>query len=149
MNNQTLRYYMHDGPSAFRFELAGALTDEAARRLDQDWQTASSVIGDRALIIDMTFVTSAETDGRSLFARWHAAGARIIAESKASRELAEAIIGESLPGSTPAANSSADRTWLPFHTSSGRLRLMLLIAAVLPLQSHATNLQNRNYSFTR
>ena len=25
MNNPTLQYYMHDGPGAFRFELAGRL----------------------------------------------------------------------------------------------------------------------------
>src|SRR5580658_9785239 len=56
MKHQTLQYYMHDGPSAFRFELAGDLTNEAARRLDQDWRTASSVIGDRALIVDMTYL---------------------------------------------------------------------------------------------
>src|SRR5579862_5768938 len=97
MKSQTLRYYMHDGPSAFRFELAGELNNEGARELDQAWRTASSLIGDRALVVDMTFVTSAEKDGRSLLARWHAEGARLIARSKVSRELAEAIVGDPLP----------------------------------------------------
>jgi hypothetical protein len=44
-----LRYYMHDGPSAFRFELAGQLDSNDAARLEQDWHTASSTIGDRTL----------------------------------------------------------------------------------------------------
>jgi hypothetical protein len=144
MKKATLRYYMHDGPSAFRFELAGDLTNEAARRLDQDWRTASSVTGGRALIVDMTFVTSAEKDGRALLARWHAAGAQIVAKSKSSRQLAEAIIGGPLTELVAAASAGADRTWLPFHTSSGALksRLMLLLGALLlPLQSNAANLK--------
>jgi len=35
---------MHDGPTAFRFELVGNLNHEDARRLDQDWRTASSIM---------------------------------------------------------------------------------------------------------
>ena len=82
MKSQTLQYYMHDGPSAFRFELAGNLNNEAARDLDQAWRTASSMIGDRALVIDMTFVTGAEKEGRSLLARWYAEGAQLIANAR-------------------------------------------------------------------
>src|SRR5580698_3726072 len=40
---QDLRYYMHDGPKTFRFELAGGLMSEGAQRLEQDWRTARSV----------------------------------------------------------------------------------------------------------
>jgi hypothetical protein len=123
MKTQGLRYYMHDGPSAFRFELAGDLTNEGARRLDQDWQTASSVTGGRALIVDMTFVNSADKDGRALLTRWHAAGAQIVAKSKASRELAEAIIGGPLPEFASAGTAAGSRTWLPFHTSIGSPKL--------------------------
>ena len=82
MKSQTLQYYMHDGPSAFRFELAGDLNNEAARDLDQAWRTASSMIGDRALVVDMTFVTGAGRDGRSLLARWYAEGAQLIANAR-------------------------------------------------------------------
>src|SRR6476659_2683818 len=110
MKSQTLQYYMHDGPSAFRFELAGDLNNEAARELDQAWRTASAVIGDRALVVDMTFVTGAGQDGRSLLARWYAEGAQLIARSKVSRELAEGILGKPLPEFTSARN--ARRTWL-------------------------------------
>ena len=56
MKNIALQYYMHDGPEAFRFELAGNLNQAGAIRLEQDWKTASSVIGDRRLIVDITFV---------------------------------------------------------------------------------------------
>jgi hypothetical protein len=116
MKNQTLQYFMHDGPSAFRFELAGDLDSEGAHRLQQDWRAASSVIGDRALIVDMTFVTSVAQEGRGLLARWYAEGAQLIAKSRVSRELAEAIVGQPLPVYLSAGNTNADRTWLPFHT---------------------------------
>src|SRR6202051_4756691 len=140
MKSQTLQYYMHDGPSAFRFELAGDLNNEAARDLDRAWRTASSVVGDRALVVDMTFVTGAERDGRSLLARWYAEGAQLIAKSKVSRALAEAIVGAPLPELAPASSAGAVRTWRPFHTSFGALTL-LIAALLLPVRVHAANLK--------
>jgi hypothetical protein len=142
MKSGALQYYMHDGPSAFRFELAGHLNNEGARELDQAWRTASSVIGDRVLVVDMTFVASAGNEGRSLLGRWHAEGAHLVARSKVSRALAEAIIGD--PLREFAGDASTGRTWLPFRASFGTVtrRLPLLIAALLlPMQAHAANLR--------
>jgi len=144
MKSQTLQYYMHDGPTAFRFELAGNLNNEAARDLDQAWRTASSMIGDRALVVDMTFVTGAEREGRSLLARWYAEGAQLIAKSKVSHALAEAIVGATLPEPASASRPGSMRTWLPFHTSFGgrKLKLTFLAAAMLlPVRAHAANLK--------
>ena len=144
MKSQTLQYYMHDGPSAFRFELAGNLNNEAARDLDQAWRTASSMIGDRALVVDMTFVTNAEKEGRSLLARWYAEGAQLIARSKVSRKLAEAIVGKPLPDAPSSSDAGAARTWLPFHASfvGRKLKLTFLAAALLlPVHAHAANLK--------
>ena len=140
MKSQTLQYYMHDGPSAFRFELAGNLNNEAVRDLDQAWRTASSMIGDRALVVDMTFVTGAEREGRSLLARWHSEGAQLIAKSKVSRTLAEAIVGKPLPELVPAGNAGVGRTWRPYHASFGALTL-LVAAMLLPARAHAANLK--------
>src|ERR1700744_3279296 len=97
MNQQVLQYYMHDGPSAFRFELSGILHDAGARRLDQDWRTASSVIGDRTLVVDLTFVTAIGELGRALLARWYGEGSQIIAQTEESRQLAESALGQKLP----------------------------------------------------
>jgi hypothetical protein len=118
MTNQTFQYFMHYGPSAFRLELAGDLNNDGARRLAQDLHTASSVIADRALIVDMTFVTSAEQEGRVLLARWYAEGAQFVAKSKVSRELAGSILGKPLSDSASAGNAGADWTWLPFPVKS-------------------------------
>jgi len=144
MNDQPLKYYMHDGSSAFRFELSGELSNDGARKLEHDWLTASSVIGHRTLIVDMTFLTGADEEGRALLARWHAGGARLVAKSKASRALAEAIVGEGLPDLPTAVNSGWDQTWLPFRTSFGipALHLIILLGALLfPLRVHAANLK--------
>jgi hypothetical protein len=119
---QALQYFMHYGPAAVRFELAGDLSDEAAGQLDQDWRTVSAVIGDRTLIVDLTFVTGAEAEGRTLLGRWYAAGAQLIAQSNVSRKLAEAIIGKTLPVLASTGSATADVTWLPFSTFASAAR---------------------------
>jgi hypothetical protein len=62
--NTAFRYYMHDGSAAFSFELSGKLSDEAAGKLETAWRTASSVIGQRNLMVDLTYVTSIDAAGR-------------------------------------------------------------------------------------
>jgi hypothetical protein len=86
-----MRYYMHDGPAAFRFELAGDLDANDAARLEQDWRTASSIAGTRTLIIDLSFVTGIDEAVRGLFRRWYSGGAEFAASSNLSRELVESI----------------------------------------------------------
>jgi hypothetical protein len=136
MNNRALQYYMHDGPTAFRIELAGNLDCEAALRLDQDWRTASSAIGDRKLIVDMTFVTKLAEEGKTLLRRWHQEGARLIANSTTSRVLAESALGGPLPASTGDA-TVAHRTWLPFHASFLVSAVILFLLAVIALSFEA------------
>jgi hypothetical protein len=84
---------MHEGPAAFRFELAGDLDAADAATLEQDWQTASPSMRNRTLIIDLSFVTGVDEAVRSLFRRWYAGGAEFAAGSKWSRELVESITG--------------------------------------------------------
>jgi hypothetical protein len=112
-----LQYFMHYGPAAFRFELAGELDTEGARRMERDWLSASSVIGEHALIVDLTFVTGAEREGRMLLTRWYAAGARFVAQSKVSRKLVEAITGKPLSEFSSAGTPGKDGTYLPFRKS--------------------------------
>lgn len=135
MKYKALNYYLHDGPKAFRFELAGHLDQAGARRLDQDWRTASSVIGDRELVVDMTLVTSADEDGRALLVRWQAAGARFIAASRESRALAESIDGLSIieRASNGDGATAGARRALPL--------LALLVAFVFPVETSAALLK--------
>jgi hypothetical protein len=128
MRNQALEYYLHDGPTAFRVELTGTLNDRDARRLEQVWSTACSLIGDRRAIIDITLVTSVDEQGRALLVGWHRAGAQFVANSQASRAIAEQILGA--PVSEPAANV---RRWLPFRAGFFRspATVRLLLSALL------------------
>jgi hypothetical protein len=147
MKNQALQYYMHDGPTAFRFELAGHLNQAGALRLEQDWRTASSVIGDRKLIVDITFVTGIDERGTALLTRWHRQGALLIANSKASRTFAESILGESIlePPVNAGGAVASHRTWLPFHSSflTPTVNLLMLFAALLfPVETNAATLKS-------
>ena len=123
-----MRYYMHDGPAAFRFELAGVLDSDDARRLEQDWRTASSVIGDRVLLIDMSFVTGIDDAVESLFRRWYEQGAQFAANSPRSRELVEMVTGRPFLNGPPAAPTY--RTW---HS----LRAILFVVLIFILSTPA------------
>jgi hypothetical protein len=72
-----LCYYMHDGPDAFRFELTGRLSEDAARDLEQAWRTAASTIGKRRVIIDLSGLTGIGRDGHELLDRWAGEGAQL------------------------------------------------------------------------
>ena len=69
-----MHHYMHGGPAAFRFELAGDLSAADAWSLERDWREVSSAIGNRLLVVDLSFVTSIDEAARSLFRRWYARG---------------------------------------------------------------------------
>jgi len=70
-------YYMHDASSGFRFQLTGDLSVERSQDLEQARLTASSVIGRRDLIVDLTGLTSVDASGRELLKAWQALGAQM------------------------------------------------------------------------
>ena len=82
---------IHVGPSAVHFELAGDLSAGDALRLEHDWHGVRSAIGNRLLVVDVSFVTGIDEAARSLFKRWYARGAEFAASSKQSREMVESI----------------------------------------------------------
>jgi hypothetical protein len=96
------------------------------------------------LVVDMTFVTSADEEGRALLARWHASGARLIANSTSARELAEAIVGEPLPEFASVDTSGSLETWLPFRSSFAAALAhvtILLVALLFPVRVRAAKLR--------
>jgi hypothetical protein len=114
------RYYVHDSTTAFSFELAGRLSDDGARELQNVWRTASSVIDGRSLIVDLSYVTSIDAGGHHLLRGWHDRGAQLVAKSPEARALLHAITGRSVGELSATARHS---TWLPFQrTPSWRER---------------------------
>jgi len=106
MNSQRLQYYIHDESDVLRFELAGSLSGAGLESVYRTWHKWLSIIGDRPLVIDITFVVDADEHGRAVLAAWHRSGARIIAASPESRALAQAVLGEPTPVARPR------QTWL-------------------------------------
>ncbi len=141
MINHALQFYMHEGPAVFRIELAGHLNEEGARRLDREWRTAASIIGDRRRIVDMTFVTIVDEHGRALMGRWHREGTRFIANSEASFALAESVLGEDpmKPCAEAGATAVEEHTWRPLMISSlvRAVALSFLVTLPIPRGSHA------------
>jgi hypothetical protein len=145
MKTNGLQYYLHDGPTAFRFEVVGNLNHEGARRLEQNWRTASSMARGRPLIVDLTLVTGVDEEGKALITRWHRGGAWLIANSKASRTLAEAILGEALPEPPPNARDATvrRRAGLPFGASflARAVTIGLMATLIFPIEANAATLK--------
>jgi len=101
--NPGLIFYMHDGPTTFRFELAGDLAGAEVSKLAQAWQTACSTIGGKTLAVDVTFLKTVDEKGRDLLFRWyHSESAHFIATSASSRTLVESITGRPYAPIDPA-----------------------------------------------
>ena len=109
MNNE-FRYYIHDGPHAFSFELAGNLSERAAGELERARRTASSAALGRSLIVDLSYVSHVDASGRAMLRRWHDLGAQLVAKLPHARTIVESITGQD-PELT--AETAQSRTWRP------------------------------------
>lgn len=59
-----LKYYIHDGTEAFRFQLIGELREVDVKELSGCWQTAKSTFGDRKLVLDLRQLHSTDESGK-------------------------------------------------------------------------------------
>ena len=141
------RYYMHDGPQTFRFELAGRLTAAGARSLEQDWRTASSVAMGKTLVVDLSFVTGVDLAGLDLMRAWFREGAEFVAKSVEGRELAESITGSRV--SKPAtADHEASRPWMSLR-AVGSLVALLFMLLPSPVLAAAPAMTSPSLAFGR
>jgi hypothetical protein len=125
-NGAEFRYYMHDGPKTFRFELAGPLLAEGARSLEQDWRTASSVAEGKTLVVDLSFVTAMDAGGLDLMRRWYREGAQFAANSAEGRRLVESITGN--PATEPVGGAQeAYRPWMSLRIAGASISLLFLL----------------------
>ena len=125
-NGSGLTYYLHDESAAFRFQLAGDLSQESVLDLDQACETASSTFRGRDVIVDLTGVSSIDTAGRELLDRWRKFDARFtVATSEAMARL-EPVTGAPI---TFVETKSAGHEWLPVRIAA--LWLATLFVLVL------------------
>jgi len=132
MRAPSFSYCMHNGPTAFCIELAGILAAEGAERLAQDWRSASEVIGEKQLVVDISFLTEIDPEGRELLLRLFRGGAAIVANMPKSRALTESIIGHPLPPVAPIPYTRS------LYRSGTFFCNLLLVAALLVLLIPAT-----------
>jgi hypothetical protein len=146
-------YYMHDGPTSFSIELAGALAAEGAKKLEQEWRSACAVVGKKELLVDLTFVTEIDPAGRRLLRRWRRNGATVIANTPESRALAESIIRRPLP-----PNDRLSYTYWPYRSGSffrdvlpiiGLLLLLIPASASAQLLPIVQSTTNESMAFAR
>jgi hypothetical protein len=110
-----MRHYIHAGPAAVRFELAGDLDADDAARLEEDWRGASSAIGSRHLVVDVSFVNGIDEAALSLFRRWYVRGVEFAASSKQSRELVESITER--PYAKESPHEATYQPWFSYSTA--------------------------------
>ncbi len=83
--SETFQYFMHDGARAFRFTLSGVLDAAGAAELERALRTAWRTIGKRTFIVDLSYLTSCDSQGGKLLRYWHTTGAQFVCESARSR----------------------------------------------------------------
>jgi hypothetical protein len=95
-----LRFFRHNDPDAVRFELAGTLGGVDVESLYQAWQKEALVAELKTVIVDITFITEADQQGRALLAIMHRFGAQVIANSPESSAIAQPIVTEPIDTTT-------------------------------------------------
>ncbi len=104
------QYYMHDGTTAFSFEIAGNITNSAARELKQAWITASSTADGNLFVVDLSYVTQVDEAGRQLLREWYEAGAQFVAKRPQARDIVASITGRPFQVGSQAPKH---HTWRP------------------------------------
>lgn len=152
MKNPSFCYYIHDGPAAFSIELAGALAAEGPKRLEREWRSAFGAINEKKLIVDLSFVTEIDSEGRRLLLRWLRNGATIVANTPESRALAESIAGRPLfPSGRISYTSCPHRARWSFGDVLRAIGLLALISAAASAQSLSIvrPINNESVAFAR
>jgi len=84
-----LKYYIHDGTEAFRFQLIGELREMDVKELTGCWETAKSTFGSRKLVLDLQRLASTDENGKEWLLAMVREGAVCVPESYFRENLAD------------------------------------------------------------
>ncbi len=112
--------YLHDEPGALRFEIRGELAALAAEALRRSVDTAMSILGGRALLIDLSRAERLDEGARHVLAELAARGAQFMAVGEQAGELGWSL--KRSPRPLPAPAMSGWRTLACRLASWFRLR---------------------------
>jgi ABC-type transporter Mla MlaB component len=72
-----MQMYLKDSASTFEFVLRGELTGDAVEGLEHAWITATSILHGKDVLIDVSALTDADSEGVALLYRMTGSGARL------------------------------------------------------------------------
>jgi len=72
-----MQMFQHDSATIFRFVVQGERTGDGVEQLEHAWTTARSILGTKALVVDISGITNADAAGVELLSRMREAGARL------------------------------------------------------------------------
>ncbi len=113
-----LRYFIHDDFDAIRMELAGSLLGVEAQKAFDSWRRTAVMAHHTPLIVDITYVTDIDDNGRAVLRQWRHHDARILASSLESRALlhsagSSAIADAGTNASAHAKQATVENVELP------------------------------------
>lgn len=79
LRSSSLKYYIHDGIDACRFQLLGELTEMDVPELRGCWRTAKTMLGKRKLILDLRGLKRMDGAGATWVTTMVAEGAECLA----------------------------------------------------------------------
>lgn len=109
------KYYIHDKPSGYSFEMLGPFTESAISELECCWKTAKTTNKSRTLILDVRGITFVDEKAKQWLASMHQEGAKYLPDTF----LLDTLAGQ--PGRQ--AEETPRRRWFPWFERKSRLRL--------------------------
>ena len=100
-----MKMLQHDSATMFRFVLQGELTGHGVRELEHAWTTARSILGAKALEVEISGITVADAGGVELLSRMRETGARL--NAALPPESVEFIRSMGIPMAAPVRSCSA------------------------------------------
>src|SRR5690349_3038312 len=101
-----MKMLQHDSATMFRFVLQGELTADSVREFEHAWTAARSILGTKALVVEISGITNADAAGVELLSRMRDAGALLSAAPPPAS--AEFIRSMGIPVAQPAQSPN---TW--------------------------------------
>ena len=101
-----MEMFQHDSATMFRFVLQGELTGDRVREFEHAWATARSILGTKALVVEISGITNADAAGVESLSRMRETGARL--NGALPPESAEFIRSMGIPVAVPVRSST---TW--------------------------------------
>jgi len=138
VSRSLLRYYLHDGADAFRFEFIGKLSAMDLRELNGCWRTAKSSVAGRKLHLDLRQITDIDDSGRRWLTEMLAEGAEYTVGRGFSEGLAQDL---KLPATVASLSSP--------QNGLSRLRRWLGSSPVSPAQKPEFTPEDRSFPLTR